>query len=357
MNLSTVFFFVNPYNQVMVKKLRKICVIDAPSKINLHLRIGDKRPDGFHNLESLFASVAFSDTIRFECFEEDGECFISVDWEEKGKDIGRENIPMKDNLVFKAASLFRERTGFKNALNIHLDKRVPARAGLGGGSSDAASTLIALNFLAAQNLAGKGLCCQRLDDKELMKMAANLGSDVPFFLVGGAAFVSGRGENIKSLDFAAFEGLWVVLVKPPFHSDTAAAFSLLDSARKNSMIFNPSCLCAFVKRYSEKGSEKKALTKEDVIRSLKEPPSSWPFYNDFLSVFPQQQLSQYRSILEKLEKLGASFAGLSGSGSACFGIFGSEEAAEKAANDFSVQGFFARYTFFLAHIANPVLEY
>ena len=326
LNLSTVFFFVKPYNQEMIDKSVKKCVIEAPCKINLHLELGEKREDGFHKLESLFVPLSLSDTIRVKCLNEAGDCRLSVDWEGPKEDINH-----GDNLVFKAATLFRRQTGFKNALEIHLYKRIPAGAGLGGGSSDAASTLLALNYLAKTGLS----------PEELMEMAAILGSDVPFFLFGGAARVSGRGERVFCIKSGRLKDLWVLIVKPPFSIDTAFAYRLLDEAREREPL----------------SLSRKGMGAKNFEECLDEDPRSWPFYNDFLPVFPEAYRLKIFSILEKLDKCGASFKGLSGAGSACFGVFTEKEAGEAAAKEFAGNGFFARLTFFLAHKANPVLEY
>ena len=140
----------------MAKKPVRACVIEAPCKINIHLSIGEKSPDGFHSLESLFASLAFCDTLRFERSGKAGECLLAMNYEAPMDEIKREN-----NLVFKAVSLFRERAGFNEGLNIRVDKRIPAGAGLGGGSSDAASALLALN-----SLAGTALSMEELREME-----------------------------------------------------------------------------------------------------------------------------------------------------------------------------------------------
>ena len=141
---------------------------------------------------------------------------LFINWEA----IPEETIPLEKNLVLKAVSLFRERTGFAGSINIHLNKRIPVGSGLGGASSDAASTLLALNSLAGADLA--------MD--ELGGMALILGSDSPFFLSGGAAFVSGRGELIEPVNSPG--ELWAILVMPPFHIDTGSAYRLLDEARE-----------------------------------------------------------------------------------------------------------------------------
>jgi 4-diphosphocytidyl-2-C-methyl-D-erythritol kinase len=311
----------------------KVCRIEAPCKINLHLGIQEKRPDGFHDLKSLFVCLALGDTLRFELAGEEGSCSIDLNWEIPG-----ETIPLEKNLVFQAVSLFRERTGFSRGLWIRVDKRIPPGAGLGGGSSDAASALLALNLLSGADIQAE----------ELREMAALLGSDTPFFLSGGAAYVSGRGERIEPLKVP--EGPWVLLVKPPFASDTAFAYRLLDEARAR----------------TRGGKRPPDLSREVLIRALGEKPDVWPFYNDFLPVFldtfswgtgeARARAGAYRSILEELRAQGASFAGLSGSGSCCFGIFTTKGRVEEAKKAFFTGQNYARLTFFLAHRANAVLE-
>ena len=311
----------------MIKGTKEVSV-SAPCKINLHLGIGEKRPDGFHNIESLFACLALSDTLKFVRSGKEGECTLST-----SVDGG---MGEKDNLVCRAVTLYRERTGFKDGLEVYLDKRIPVGAGLGGGSSDAASTLIALNTLSENPVSME----------ELMEMAAILGSDVPFFLFGGLAYVSGRGELIEPLETASLNGLWVVLVMPPFSSDTINAYRLLDISRQGA---KPES--SFAPR--TEGSTRLCES------FLQKDPRTWPFCNDFLPVFLDaggENACAYRAILEGLRKAGASFAGLSGTGSCCFGIFTTKEKAKIAEKDFTMRGNFARLTFFLANRANPVLK-
>jgi len=307
-----------------------VCIIEAPCKINLHLRIGERRPDGFHNLESIFATLALTDTLCFECTGQEGESVLLVK-----NEIPGQTIPAEKNLVLKAVSLFREQTGFSSALTIRLDKRIPVGAGLGGGSSDAASTLLALNLLAGQTLSAE----------RLSEMAALLGSDVPFFLAGGAAFVSGRGERVEPVKPP--KGLWVILVKPPFFSDTARAYRILDEARERGF-------------RAESFSPKEMLSKEALIRALEGAPEAWPFYNDFLPVFLKESgesATAYQTILENLQKTGALFTGLSGSGSCCFGVYSTEKMAKIAEKELSGGKNDVILTFFLAQKANAVLEY
>ena len=320
-------------------------MINAPCKINLHLAIGEKRPDGFHELESLFAPLDFHDTLRFERGGKGGACSIEMNWEAPAEVIQPVipsefpvEIPMEKNLVTRAVSLFRQETGYKTGLRIRLDKRVPLGAGLGGGSSDAASCLLALNSLAGDPL----------PMKELREMAAVLGSDVPFFIDGpSAAFVSGRGETVKPVKTP--EELWVLLAKPGFSSGTAEAFQLLDGDRFHLSPGKKSLLAG----------EKPPV--DVILKALEGEPENWPFYNDFLPVFlasgDHQNADHYRVILKMLKDAGASFAGLSGAGSCCFGIFKVKETAEKAEKNLRIPGNFVKLTFFLAQKTIPVLEY
>ena len=313
------------------------CTIEAPCKINLHLAVKEKRPDGFHELESLFACLALSDTLSFRVIKDKPETTrLSVDWELPPHECPVNAIPSEKNLVLRAVSLFRERTGFAEGLDIKLCKRIPLGAGLGGASSDAAASLLALNILAGTDLS----------PEELVDMAASLGSDVPFFIRCGAAYVGGRGELIEPLEVPL--GLWVLLVKPPFFSDTASAYSLLDKARENA---------------SEALVPAANLSKSVMIKALKQDPSAWRYQNDFLSVLSPggggvnaEKTLSYTGILRGLAGSGAAFAGLSGSGSCCFGIFSLQKKAEKAEKEFSAQGIFTKLTFFLAHKPDPVVE-
>ena len=140
------------------------CVVEAPCKINLHLRVKERRPDGFHELESVFLALSWGDRLEFELRGEPGRSEIELAGPVPG------TIPREKNLVYQAAALFRERTGFNRGLRVRLEKRVPLGAGFGGGSSDAAAALRALDTLA-----GTGLSPEVLGE-----LAGKLGSDVPF---------------------------------------------------------------------------------------------------------------------------------------------------------------------------------
>lgn len=179
-----------------------VLVAEAPAKINRELRVGPLRPDGFHEIRSRFCSIDFSDRLEVE--ESDRlELFCS-------------GIPVPcgdTNLVARAARALADRLGVAPAVRIGLEKRVPVGAGLGGGSADAAVTLLLLSKLWDSRL--------RLE--ELSEVAAGLGSDVPFFLQGGEADVGGRGERVTPIEDSppAQLLLWI----PPFSVATAQVYA------------------------------------------------------------------------------------------------------------------------------------
>ncbi len=153
----------------------------APAKINLYLLIADKRPDGFHNIDTLMAKVSFYDELLFEIDKTDGiELVCDGLWSPAGE----------DNLVYKASDLFYKTIGKKPSVKITLIKNIPAGSGLGGASSDAATTLLALNKLYLEPI----------DKDTLLSMTARLGSDVSFFLDGPQAICTGKGEKVSKLD-------------------------------------------------------------------------------------------------------------------------------------------------------------
>ena len=303
--------------------------IDAPAKINLHLAIKNRRPDGFHDLESIFLALAFGDTLYFEPITGDNTLEIHME----GENSGFKALPMEKNIIFRAVSLFRKQMGYNQGLRIRVEKRIPLGGGLGGGSSDAASTLAALNKLASDNKAGL------LSRDSLAEMAAFLGSDIPFFLCEtNAAWVSGRGEAIRPVQ--APQGLFFVLVNG-FPSETSEAFRLLDEFRADAS-------------HVKTGPETAGLSQERLIEALAHSPRNWPFWNDFLPVFQTQVRDNapgkvYGEILGQLRDLGADFAGLSGAGSTCFGVFTQRMLAEKAGKVLLKIWNFVKITFPLAY--------
>jgi 4-diphosphocytidyl-2-C-methyl-D-erythritol kinase len=263
-----------------------------------------RRQDGFHDLESLFLALAWGDTLNFEVLPGKNGCEVLMD----------RALPQGENLIAGAVRVFREATGFNASVRIGVKKRLPAGAGLGGGSSDAAAVLKALDLLGGTSLG----------EEKLGALALVLGSDVPFFLGSGAAFVSGRGEILEPL--TPPRGIWLVLVKPDFSSSTPQAFALLDRVREAGG--GAECgLFPGTGGLPETG-------RELLIGALPEDPGTWPYTNDFLGLFiehgPRDRGAVYSRIMEDLRGLGAAFTGLSGSGSTCFGVFKEKKAAERA---------------------------
>ena len=317
--------------------------VAAPCKINLHLSVGERRADGYHDLESIFQTLDFGDTLTFEVLEEKGRCDILT----AASPGAVFQLPPEKNIVFKAVSVFRRYTDFDRGLRVFLEKRVPAGGGLGGGSSDAAAALAALDILA-------GTC---LSLAELRDMALSLGSDVPFFLAdpppgssgasragsGGAAWVSGRGEGILPLESPSWPAL---LVSPGFSSPTGEAFRRLDLWRDGG------------NRGGRDFNRGGALNPAELIEVFSGDPAAWPYWNDFLPVLGGEngEFSVYRRILSALRGGGAAFAGLSGAGSACFGVFKDKGGRERTAELLSNEGFLIYVTFFLARSPLRVLK-
>ena len=176
----------------------------APAKINLSLRVLGRRADGFHDLESLMCPVSVFDTLDVTRRAAGGLEFVCDD----------ATLPVgDDNLVVRAARLFCGAAGVEPHLRIALTKHIPHGAGLGGGSSDAATTLLALDRLFET----------RLSREALAEMAAELGSDVPFFIYQSAAMIRGRGERVEPVAFP--HALPLLLIKPPFGVPTPWAYS------------------------------------------------------------------------------------------------------------------------------------
>ncbi len=172
----------------------------APAKINVWLRVLRRRSDGFHEIETLIAPISLCDEIQIESCS--GKKAIEFQCDDPSVPKGGEN------LAVRAATLFFEKTNIDGGISIELKKKIPHGAGLGGGSSDAASTLLALNDLFDT----------KLPLQTLSKMAEAIGSDVPFFILQSAAVCKGRGELVSPTRLR--EQLSVLLLKPEFSVPT-----------------------------------------------------------------------------------------------------------------------------------------
>jgi len=266
----------------------------AYAKLNLYLEVLGKRPDGYHDLWSIFHLISLCDELRFE-HSESGRIALSCN---------NQHLPVNEkNLVVKAARLLQDQipgpAGDKPGAKISLTKNIPVGAGLGGGSSDAAAALLGLAELWGMELS----------PVELHRMALSLGSDVPFFLTGGTALVTGRGENIKTLDWR--QTYHFVVVYPGFGVSTAWAYKNLK-----------------ISLTKEPGFSK--IPNYDVLLGPDPKPLSNLLYNDLEKavVSPHPQIEQIRRQLVQSGALGAL---MSGSGSSVFGIFPDADTAGQTA--------------------------
>lgn len=174
----------------------------SPAKLNLFFRVLGKRPDGYHDIASLFQAIDLGDTLHFKLRENRDLLFCS--------DL---SVPSDgSNLILRAAELFRKKTGHSFGIEVKLEKKIPVQSGLGGGSSNAATTLWALNALTGSSIA----------EKDLMNWGAEIGSDVPFFFSAGTAYCTGRGELVENLDPLPDLKGWVA--KPPYGLSTPAVY-------------------------------------------------------------------------------------------------------------------------------------
>lgn len=181
----------------------------SPCKVNVFLRITRKREDGYHDLASLFHVISLGDKIKFSLSPSKSKDSLSTNVP---------GVPLDDrNLIIKALKLFRKKTGSDKYFWIHLDKKVPTGAGLGGGSSNAATTLWAANQFSG------GVATE----KELQEWSSEIGSDIPFFFSSGAAYCTGRGEIVEDIPPPIPLDTPVVLIKPPEACSTAEVYKRL----------------------------------------------------------------------------------------------------------------------------------
>ena len=187
--------------------------LSSPAKINLFLRITGQRPDGYHNLQTLFQLLDFGDTLSFT-----SNCSGKITLDSK-----IDNIPTKDNLIFQAALILQEYAKGKNGCTISLNKKLPIGAGLGGGSSNAATSLVGLNSLWECGLS----------INKLAELGRQLGADVPVFVHGESAFGEGIGDILTPIDLPE---RWFLVVTPDCHVPTAEIFSNPQLTRNSSPI-------------------------------------------------------------------------------------------------------------------------
>jgi 4-diphosphocytidyl-2-C-methyl-D-erythritol kinase len=276
----------------MIRPLRKLTLtpgvaglqVLCPAKVNLYLRVLGRRADGYHDLLSIMQPLSLADELT-----------ISPTAPGIFLDCDQEGIPRgPGNLVWQAALEFQRASGRKVGVHIHLRKRIPVAAGLGGGSSDAAGTLLALNTMAGEPLKAEAL----------HNLAVGLGADVPFFLGLSPAAARGIGEQLSPVQLPAY---WYLLLNSGVRVSTRWVYESLDLES--------------LKRYK-------------VLEEGKwdpEQPAAW-VHNDLESV-TLKQYPQLAEMLETLEGLGALARGMSGSGPTLFGLFPSLDAARQAGQE------------------------
>ncbi|MBI3800008.1 MAG: 4-(cytidine 5'-diphospho)-2-C-methyl-D-erythritol kinase [Deltaproteobacteria bacterium] len=277
----------------------------APAKVNVFLRIVGRRPDGYHWLDSLMVPVNLCDEVTIEAHRGQPEIVVTCD------DLA---VPSDEtNLAYKAATLLCRETATSAKISIALHKRIPAGAGLGGGSSDAAAVVKGLNALLAL----------RLSEDRLCSLGARLGADVPFFIPCRPAKVAGIGEILAAVP--PLPSCWLVIVVPPFGVSTPWAYRRFDELPLP------------------------AKPRLDGARQQLTNPWAGEFLVNDLERAVLPEYPQIKSLKEQLLRLGAEGALMSGSGSAVFAVFHSRAVAEQAIVALADQG----KTFLANPLAGP----
>lgn len=259
----------------------------SPCKINLHLGITGKLPNGYHTLETIFTEVPWYD-------------YITITPNDSGEIVVKSSIKlcdMEDNLCYKGAKLLKDYIGFDGGCEIYLEKHLPFGAGLGGGSANCATVLKALNSIWNLNL----------NSEKLKSLGVKLGADIPFFIDGGTAIATGIGDQLSSIE-NRIKDLYLLIIYKNIHISTPWAYKSLNfslTERKSCTTFSAVAL--------------RGLEMGDLIN----------FYNDFEpAVF--RSFPEIESMITNLNQHGAFYSRMSGSGSSVFGLFKSIEDAEKA---------------------------
>ena len=254
-------------------------ILHPHAKINLGLRILRRRPDGYHDIESCMLPIGWADRLMVD---------IATEATEDSYEIAglAGELPIERNLIYKAVQLLRAHHPEIPPLRLKLEKQIPTEAGLGGGSADAAYTLLAINKL----------CRLGLSTTQLETLAGKLGSDCPFFIQSRPTLVTDRGEVLTPLTMpSALLGKWLLVVKPPIGMSTAEAYRQ-------------------VTRHPEAEGELTSL--------LEQPIEQWRelIVNDFESVV-FAHYPELAALCDTLYRHGAIYSAMSGSGTALYGIF------------------------------------
>jgi len=254
--------------------------VGTPAKVNLDLRVLRRRPDGYHDIDSLFQAVSLFDRLKITRLNNSNAVQISL--------VHAATLPTDDsNLIARAFRLIQQRFGLAGGLEVELEKNIPISAGLGGGSADGAATILACQILFDLPLARA----------EMAALSAEIGSDLPFFFSFGQAHVTGRGEIVE--DVILPTDYWIVLVTPPVIVSTAEAYAALKlpltSTRQPRNFWGWKAPSDFVKWLSDSGNDFEAV-----------------------SLSALQHLQQVKN---GLTDTGALLSRMSGSGPTVFGIY------------------------------------
>ena len=257
----------------------------AFAKVNFYLDILRKRPDGYHDIETIFQSISLHDTLKFAPNPAEIEVLAAH----------RDLPPHEHNLVYKAAALLKQETETRHGVTISLEKNIPIGAGLGGGSSDAATTLAALDLLWKTNC----------NEETLRTLAARIGSDVPFCLAGGTAAGTGRGEVLLSLPPIARR--WLAIITPPFSVSTADVYRSVSAPESEADRGHE-----FTDRFTDVIAQIRCGNVEAVLHNTMERSVT-------------KRYPQLAALKRALERAGCPLAVMSGSGPTMFGPVASRE--------------------------------
>lgn len=278
--------------------MKKTLSRSAYAKINLYLHVGNKRPDGYHSIESIMQTVSLSDIVTVTCDTDAHERRVSLTCSDESVPCDENNIAVKCALGF-----FGEFGINSYSVDIHIEKRIPVSGGLAGGSTDGAAILAVLS-----EIYGVG------DEATLMKLGGRIGADIPFCLRGGCAVCTGIGDVLDTIE-APSSDYCVLIASPGGGVSTPEAYRLIDEAG----VIVPSC------------------TLESVARSLEAGRAPSAMHNDFEAVILPRNPNAAR-VRSLMHQLGASCAMMSGSGPTVFGLFETPIKCESAASELRALG-------------------
>lgn len=280
--------------------MKKELQMRAYAKINLYLEVCGRRENGYHEIDTVMQTVGLFDKVLL-CYDSDGE--------EISLTCNKRHIPTdRGNIAYRCAEAFFEKTGKKGGLSVHIEKRIPVAAGLGGGSADGAAVLKGLNCLCGTELSTEQLCA----------IGEPIGADIPFCIRGGCARATGIGEIFETV--SSLSAFVPVVAMGKQGSSTPAAYKALDEAN-----------------YKSVGNAEKlieALEKKDGLALTER------LYNAFEQVILKEN-AEARSLKNRFLELGAKGSLMSGSGASVFGLFKSTEEAQNACNALREENFFA----------------